>query len=76
MKELMDILKELRPEIDFEKEEKLIDDGILDSFDMVTLIGEINDMFEVDITFDDIDPENFNSVQGMMRLIQRLQQEN
>ena len=45
--ELMDILKELRPEVDFENETKLIDEGILDSFDLVSLLGEINDAFDV-----------------------------
>lgn len=73
MKEqLMNILKELRPEVDFENEKSLVDDGVLDSFDMVSLIGEINDAFEVEISFDDIEPENFNSVDGMVELIQRL----
>jgi acyl carrier protein len=73
--ELMEILKELRPEVDFEAEKKLIDDGILDSFDMVSLIGEINDSFDVEISFDDIEPENFNSVEAMLKLIQKLQEE-
>ena len=43
--ELMNILSELRPEVNFEQETALIDDGILDSFDMVSLIGEINEAF-------------------------------
>lgn len=76
MKEdLMDILEELRPEVDFEMETQLIDDGILDSFDMVSLIGEINDAFDVEIFFDDIEPENFNSVDAMLQLIIKLQEE-
>lgn len=76
MKEdLMDILEELRPEVDFEMETQLIDDGILDSFDMVSLIGEINDAFDVEISFDDIEPENFNSVDAMLQLIIKLQEE-
>lgn len=75
MEKLMNILKELRPEVDFEKEKKLIDQAILDSFDMVSLIGEINEAFEVEITFDDIEPENFNSAEGMWEMIQKLKQE-
>ena len=54
----MEILTELRPEVDFATETQLIDDGILDSFDLVSLIGEINDSFDVEISFDDIEPEN------------------
>ncbi len=73
--ELLEILNELRPEINFEVETQLIDDEVLDSFDMVSLIGEINDNFEVEVSFDDIDAENFNSVDAMLRLIQRLQEE-
>lgn len=71
----MNILNELRPELDFEKENTLIDDGVLDSFDLVSLIGEINDQFDVEIDFDDIELENFNSVQAMEKLIQRLKEE-
>ena len=70
--ELMNILSELRPEVNFEQETALIDDGILYSFDMVSLIGEINEAFGIEISFDDIEPENFNSVDGMLELIERL----
>lgn len=73
--ELLEILEELRPEVDFAAETQLIDDGILDSFDMVSLIGEINDNFDVEVSFDDIEPENFNSVDAMVKLIQKLQDE-
>lgn len=72
---LMDILTELRPELDFEAETRLIDDGVLDSFDLVSLIGEINDQFDIEIDFDDIEPENFNSVSAMLELIERLKEE-
>lgn len=74
MKEkLMEILKELKPEVNFEQETALIDEAILDSFDLVSLVGEINDVFEIEISFDDIEPENFNSVAGMLELIEKLQ---
>ena len=73
--DLMEILTELRPQVDFATETQLIDDGILDSFDLVSLIGEINDSFDVEISFDDIEPENFNSVEAMEKLIQKLQGE-
>lgn len=75
MEELMEILKELRPDVDFAAETHLIDDKILDSFDIVTLVGDLNDAFDVDITAEELEPENFNSAQAMMALIQRLQEE-
>lgn len=75
MEKLMSILKELRPEVDFEKETKLIDGGILDSFDLVSLIGELNESFEIEISFDDMEPENFNSAKQIYQMIVRLQSE-
>ena len=75
MEKLMEILKGIRPEVDFQKEEALIDDAVLDSFDLVSLIGELNDAFQIEISFDDIDPDNFNSAHAMMELIERLQKE-
>lgn len=75
MEELLDILKELHPDVDFETEEHLIDDGILDSLDIVSLISEISDAFDVTITAKDIVPDNFNSAQALYELIQRLEEE-
>lgn len=75
MDELLMILSDLHPDVDFETEESLIDDMILDSFDIVSLITEINDKFDVTITAKDIIPENFNSAQALYELIQRLEDE-
>lgn len=76
MKEqLMGILKDLRADVDFEKEKKLIDDGILASFDIVTLVSELNSEFDVEINVMDLEPENFNTVAAMMELIEKLQEE-
>lgn len=75
MEQLMNILKELRPDVDFEKEQALLDDAILDSFDIVSLIGEIKESFRVDIPFEDLEPENFNSAERIYALIQRLSRE-
>lgn len=74
-KQLMEILTELRPDVDFENATALIDDGILDSFDLVSLMGEIADTFGVEISFDDMEPENFNSVKAMVEMIQKLENE-
>ncbi len=67
--------EELRPDVEFEKEKKLIDDGILDSFDIVSLVGELNDAFDVSINVQDLLPENFNCVDAMVELIENLQEE-
>lgn len=72
---LMEILKELRPDVDFENCDALIDDGVLDSFDLVSLIGELTDAFGVDISFDEIEPENFNSADSMLEMLKRLEAE-
>lgn len=76
MKEqLMGILKDLRADVDFEKEKKLIDDGVLDSFDIVTLVSELNSEFDVEINVMDLEPENFNTIEAMLELIEKLQEE-
>ena len=75
MEALLDILKELHPEVDFETCDTLIDDKILDSFDIVSLIAEINNEFDVNISAKDIIPENFNSAQALWALIERLEDE-
>ncbi|EOT28325.1 hypothetical protein C805_00467 [Eubacterium sp. 14-2] len=76
MKEkLLEILNDLRPDVEFEKETKLIDDGILDSFDIVSLVSELNSEFDVEINVMDLEPVNFNTVQAMMELLEKLQEE-
>ncbi len=75
MDRLLEILSDLHPEIDFEEYTTLIDDGILDSFDIVTLISEINEEFDVVISAEYIIPENFNSAEALYALIERLEEE-
>lgn len=73
MDQLMEILTEVNADVDFETCDTLIDDGILDSFDIVSIVGELNDTFDIDITPADIVSENFNSAEAMWDMIQRLQ---
>lgn len=75
MEELLEILRNLHADVDFETEEHLIDNMILDSFDIVTLIAEINDVFDVTISAGNIKPENFNSAKALYKLIQKLEDE-
>jgi acyl carrier protein len=72
MYKLLEILKNIRPDVDFENETELIDDGILDSFDVVSIISDIDDEFGVQIRINELDPENFNSVESIWALIQKL----
>ena len=75
MEDLLEILQDLHPEVDFETCDTLIDDKILDSFDIVSLISEINEQFDVAIPAEEIVPENFNSAQALYELIERLSDE-
>ena len=70
MDELMEILEGLRPDVDFESETALITDGILDSFDVVALVSEFIETFGAELDVDDIVPENFNSVNAMVKLLE------
>lgn len=75
MTELLEILENLHPEVDFETCTTLIDDKILDSFDIITIISEINEEFDVVIPAEEIVPENFNSAQALHELVTRLADE-
>ena len=69
MDQLLDILNEINSDVDYEVCDTLIDDGIFSSFDIVSLVGELNDAFDIDITPVDIVPENFNSAEAMWEMI-------
>ncbi len=70
------ILEDVRADIDFNNlDKKLMDDEMLDSFDIISIVGEFNEAFGVDISVDDLLPENFNTPEAMVKLIVKLQQE-
>ena len=73
MEKLLEILKELHEDVDYESCDTLIDDGILDSFDIVTLVAEISEEFDVSIPAEKLVPENFNSSKAIMALINSLE---
>ena len=73
--DVLKILNSIRADVDYENESALIDDGILDSFDVVSVVGELCDAFDITITAEDIEPENFNSVDAIVALVERLQDE-
>ena len=72
MDKLIEILSSIHPDVDFENTVDLIDDGILDSLDIVTIVTEINDVFDVTIPAEEIVPENFNSAEALYALIEKL----
>ena len=75
MEKLLKILNDLHPDVDFENNHSLIDDGILDSLDIVTLVTEIYSEFDVTIPAEEIVPENFNSAEALMALITKIDEE-
>ncbi len=72
MDKLLEILKTIRPDVDFVRESALIDDGVLDSFDIASIISELDDVFGVQIRITELEPENFNSAQAIWDLITKL----
>ena len=72
MEKLLEILQRVRPDVDFKNETLLIDDGILDSMDVVSIISELDDEFGVQIRIAELDPDNFNSLQSIWSLVQKL----
>lgn len=75
MERVLEILTDVRPDVDFMNETKLIDDGILDSFDIIAITSELNSEFDIEIPIDELEPYNYNTVQAIWELIQRLQEE-
>ncbi len=72
MEEILDILNGLGLDVNFEHCTTLIDDGILESLDIVTVIAELSDAFDITIPARDIVPENFNSAEAMLNMVNRL----
>ncbi len=75
METLIEILTGLHPDVDFTTADRLIDDKILDSFDIVTLVAEIDSEFDVAIPAEELVPENFNSAKALYALVERLMDE-
>ena len=75
MEQLMDILMEINPDIDYQNEKKLIDEKVLDSFSIVNLVSQISESFDIEISPKYLIPENFNSVDAMWKMIQTIMDE-
>ncbi len=72
MEELKSLLKEMYPNIDFDKEEKLYDDGIIDSVDVVSIIAKVEEAFDISVTMEYIQPVYFQSVDTMWEMVEEL----
>ena len=76
MKEaLLNILREIRPDVDFETETGLVSGEILESFDLFTIITSLHDELGVDIVTEEISTENFDSLDAMVARAERLAHE-
>ena len=76
MKEqIIEILEDIQPEADYETCQTLIDDHILTSLDVLSLVAELEDEFDVTIPTVEISPSNFNSVDAIAAMVERLQEE-
>lgn len=75
MEKLLEILEDIQPDADYETCTTLIDDGILDSFAILSIVAELEDTFGVQMTPAEIIPENFNSAQALWNMVQKLQAE-
>ncbi len=75
MEELIEVLEDIKDDVDFENTTDLIDGRHLDSLDILQIIAALNDEFDISIPAADIVPENFNSAAAMWAMVQRLQDE-
>lgn len=68
---ILEVVKSVRPDVDFESETALIDDEILDSFDVIQIVTELMEAFGIFIDADDIEPENLNSLANIKEMVER-----
>lgn len=72
MEELLRILQDLKPDVDFATETSLVTKGYLDSFDIVSLVTELDSVYDIEITASDMVVENFDSAVAILALVERL----
>jgi D-alanine--poly(phosphoribitol) ligase subunit 2 len=72
MDRLLEILYSIRPDLDFDNENKLVDGGYLDSFDIVSIIAELDLEYDINVRVSELTPENFNSAAAIMNMVNRL----
>lgn len=72
MEKLLEILENVKPGVDFTNEKNIVEDGIIDSFDIVTIVAQISDEFDIDFPVNEIVPENFNSIEALYATIEKI----
>lgn len=72
---ILEMLQQLHPDVDFETEKQLVTGKILDSFDLVSLVAELADEFDIEIKAKDFVEENFNSLDTLTAMVERLSEE-
>ena len=75
MERLLEILSEIKEDVDFASCTTLVDDGIFDSFDILQIIAALNDEYDISIPASEIMPQNFNSAEALYQMVQRLQED-
>lgn len=75
IEEILEILEGIRPDVDFRAEKQLIDGKVLDSFDIIAIVSELDEAFDVQIPIDDLEPKNFNTIEAIEEVIIKLQEE-
>lgn len=75
MEQLLEILEDIQPDVDYDTCEDLVDGHILDSLSIISLVAELEDEFDITIPAVEIIPANFNSAKAMWNMIERLQEE-
>ncbi len=71
MDSVQEILEEIHPGIDYQNETALIDDGLLDSFNVIAIVTELNNRFNIRISISDLEPATLNSIQAIIALVER-----
>ena len=75
MEELLEILNDINPDVDYSKGKNLIDGKVYDSFSIITLVSNISEEFDIEIGPEYLVPENFNSAEAMWKMIQKIQED-
>lgn len=74
MKELLELLKREFPHVNWNSDKRLVEDGVIDSMDIVAVISEITSFYDIEIPSEEMEPVNFNSAEAIWKLIERLKE--
>ena len=75
MDKVIEILETVKPGVDYTNEKSLVDNGILESFDIITIISKLNDEFDIEFSVNEVIPENFNSAEALYKTVCKLEEE-